>query len=142
MTEPTPINKRRRYTKADKAKAVGIAEVSSQRAAADQTGIPLSTIHVWFQSEEFARLRTEKADVVGEMFWAGVQVGVEQVIAGLKGDAKLSEKSVALGILYDKYALMTGQATNRSEHRELSDEMDDHEKDVLQGILRDAAVSE
>ena len=126
---------RRRYTKGQKAEVVGIAAMEGQRGASEITGIPLSTIHSWMNSPEFAQLRTEKREAVEEMFWAGIQVGLKAVIEGLSGDAKLGEKSVALGILYDKHALLTGGATGRTESRDLTGTLSDAD---VQVVIREA----
>jgi hypothetical protein len=115
-----------RYTEAQKAEAVGIAAVSGQTAASEQTGIPLSTIHSWWMKPEFAGLRNEKREAVAEMFWTGIQIGLKSVVEGFQsGEAKLNERAVALGILYDKHALLTGGATNRSESRDISGTLSD-----------------
>jgi hypothetical protein len=97
---------RRRYSQDQKAEAVGIAAIEGQTAAAELTGIPLTTINAWFNKPEFVDMRSEKREAVEQMFWVGIQIGLKAVIEGLTGgDAKLSERSVALGILYDKHAL-------------------------------------
>ncbi len=119
MTEPTPI--RRHYSRQRKAEVVGIAAVEGQRETARLTGVPLTTINAWFNRDEFVQLRTEKREAVEEMFWAGIQVGLKAVVEGLTGDAKLGEKAVALGVIYDKYALLSGNVTSRSETQSITD---------------------
>ena len=37
--------------------------------------------------------------------------------------------------LYDKFALMNGAATARHENRDVTDSLDDHEKDALREML-------
>ena len=111
---------RRRYTKAQKAEVVGIAVMSGQRSASEATGIPLSTVHAWMEHPDYAQLRTKTREDVAEQFWAAIQISLKAVVDGI-ADGKLSEKAIALGVLYDKYALMTGGATGRMENRELND---------------------
>ena len=112
----------RRYTKAEKAQAVATATMTSTEAAADTLGIPRKTIEYWEQQPEFAELRLKSRDDVADQFWAAIQIGLREVGKGLTDpDEKLHAKSVALGILYDKHALLTGGATGRMESRELDD---------------------
>lgn len=113
---------RRRYTKQEKAEAVAKAAVTSTEAAAEELGIPRRTLGYWTTLPEFAELRQKTREGVADMFWAAIQIGVDQVAQGLLNpEAPLRDKATALGILYDKHALMTGEATSRSEHRDIAD---------------------
>ena len=116
---------RRRYTKTEKAEVVAIAAFEGQAEASRVTGIPLTTINAWWKHPDFVELRTRKSQEVEEYFWAGIQVGLRAVIEGFGGEAKLGEKAVALGVLYDKYALLSGKATSRTETHDWK--FDDHE---------------
>jgi hypothetical protein len=111
---------RRRYTKADQARVVALAEMKGQTVAAEETGIPLTTINQWYHRPEYVDMRTKTREDVAEQFWQAIQIGLKAVVEGIS-DGKLSEKAIALGVLYDKYALMTGGATGRTESRELND---------------------
>lgn len=126
---------RRRYTKRQKAEAVAAATMTNTDAAAETTGIPESTIRYWLDKPEFAELRTKSRDAVADDFWAAIQVGLKEVAAGLTGDAPLRDKSVALGILYDKHALLTGGATGRTESRDLTGTLSDAD---VRGIIHEA----
>jgi hypothetical protein len=106
---------RRRYSEKTRAKAVGIAAVEGVTEAERQTGIPKETIHYWANLPEYAQLCTTAREVVVQQFWVGIQVGIEAVTAGLKGDAPLNHKADALRTLTDKYALLNGEATERTE---------------------------
>lgn len=106
---------RRRYSAKTRAKAAGIAVVEGVTEAERRTGIPKETIHYWLNKPEFAHLRTTARETVVEQFWVGVQVGVEQVIEGLKGDAPLNHKAEATRMLADRFALLNGEATTRTE---------------------------
>lgn len=120
---------------AERARAVGIALVDGPQAASDATGIPRTTIVQWTALPEYDELRQKTPEKVADMFWAAVQIGVDQVALGLLTDAPLRDKAVALGILYDKHAMMTGQATSRYESRDLTKVFDDHELDLLRGAI-------
>ncbi len=116
---------RRRYTAKTRAQAVGIAVVEGVTEAQRQTGIPKQTIDYWTQKPEFGHLRTTAREMVADELWVGIQVGIEQVVAGLRGDAPLKEKAHALGVIYDRHALLTGGATGRTESRDLTGTMAD-----------------
>ncbi len=124
---------RRSYTAGQKANALGIAAANGVTAAERSTGIPKETIQYWTTKPEFAQLRTTAREMVIDQFWVAVQVGLEQVIEGLKGDAPLKEKSVALATVYDRHALLTGGATARSESRDITGTISDAE--LLAAIL-------
>jgi transposase-like protein len=117
---------RRRYSKTEKARVVADALNSSTEAASERAGIPRSTVRYWLDQPEFASLRHETREAVAEQFWAAIQVGLKEVANGLRDpDTALRDKSVALGILYDKHALLTGGATNRSESRDITGSISD-----------------
>jgi hypothetical protein len=119
---------RRRYTKTEKARVVADALNSSTEAAAERAGIPRTTVAYWLDQPEFVALRHETRENVAEQFWAAIQVGLKEVANGLRDpDTALRDKSVALGILYDKHALLTGGATNRSESRDITGSISDAE---------------
>lgn len=109
------------------------------RPTARKRGIPESSIRVWQHSEEFARLRARKREEVQEEVWAAFQMGVHRIMELMPQTEDMNKVAVATGIIYDKLALMTGQATSRTETRELSEALDDHEREALSAIIRDAA---
>ena len=104
------------------------ATLSSTEAASEALGIPKSTLRYWLDQPEYVELRTKTRDDVAEQFWAAIQVGLKEVAQGLLDpDAALRDKATALGILYDKHALLTGGATNRSESRDITGSISDAE---------------
>ena|SRR3990170_165464 len=129
---------RRKYTAKQRAEAVGIAVVEGVTRAEETTGIPKTTIDYWTHKPEFVGFRTTAREVVVEALWVGVQVGINEVTKALRGDAPPHQKAAALAVLYDRYALMTGQATSRSENRTLTEGLDDHERDALRRLLEEA----
>jgi hypothetical protein len=130
---------RRRYTQADKAKVVALAEMKGQTVASEETGIPLTTINQWYHRAEYVELRTKTREDVADQFWASIQIALKAVVDGIE-DGKLSEKAIALGVLYDKYALMTGGATGRTESRELNDLPDSAYVEAIHEAKRLAGV--
>ena len=117
----------RRYTRKEKAAAVAQATLSTVEAAAAATGIPRTTIDYWMDQPEFVELRSKTRDAVADEFWTAIQVGVKEVAKGLLGDAPLRDKATAVGILYDKHALLTGSATSRTEARDITGTIADAE---------------
>ena len=118
----------RRYTQEQKAQAVAEAMLTSTEAASETLGIPRRTIGYWMEQPAFAALRQQTREQVAEKFWSAIQIGVDQVAIGLQNPkAPLRDKATALGILYDKHALLTGSATSRSESRDLTGTMSDAE---------------
>lgn len=131
---------RRRYTKAEKAKVVALASMTSTLQAAESIGANESTVRYWIDQPEFAHLRDKSRDQVADEFWTAIQVGVKEVARGLTDpDTPLSAKSVALGILYDKHALLTGGATGRTESRDLTGSLAD--ADIIDAILEAESIA-
>ena len=139
----------RNYSRAQKAEAVGIAVARGQTVAGEVTGIPKTTIHSWMKSEEFAELKETAREGVADIFWASMQVGLDEVTKGFRSDASLKDKAYALGIVYDRHALLTGGATNRSESRDITGSLSDaeliaavREADRITGESRAASPAE
>lgn len=129
----------RRRTAAEKAQAVGIAVVEGTTAASEKTGIPRKTIAYWRDQPEFAELRQQKKEDVAADVWAAFQAGVRRVAELIPLTDDLQKVATATGIIYDKFALMAGHATSRSEHRELLADFDDHEREAVERWLHDLA---
>lgn len=119
------MTQRRRYTRSEKAEAVGMAVMAGAKATSERTGIPRRTIDYWANLPEFADLRTKTREDVADQMWAAIQMGVQEVAKGILGDAPLRDKATALGILYDKHALLTGSATARTESRDITGTLSD-----------------
>lgn len=137
MTEPTPIRAHRRYTKRQKATAVIAAEMSSVAAAAEGLGIPETTLTYWFDAPEFAELRAKTREDLASETNSMAHLVLGEIRRRI-GEFEPRDLSVLYGILTDKGQLLSGGATSRTEHRELVDEMDDHEREALRSILADA----
>lgn len=125
MTQP-----RRRYTKADKATAVIAAEMSTVQAAAEATGVPESTLRYWMDDPKFAELRAKTREEAA----AGFQVLMHAAQARLYDLIPTMEPrdlTVLLGVATDKAQLLLGEPTSRNEHRSVTDDLDDDEKQRL-----------
>jgi hypothetical protein len=135
------MTERRRYTARERAKAVGIATVDGVTAAERTTGIPKETIQYWTTKPEYAQLRTTAREVVVEQLWIGVQVGIEELTKGLRSDAPVHQKAQAFEALAERYSLLNGEPTHRSETRTVTDGLSDHEKAALRAVI-DQAIAE
>jgi hypothetical protein len=123
---------RRRYTKREKVTAVLAADMTSQEAAAEATGIPRTTIRYWLSDPELAELRhnaragmAEEALVVARLAWGKLAEAIRN------GKLDAEQLLTAVGIATDKATLLSGGATSRHETRDLTANLDDHERDAL-----------
>lgn len=116
-----------RVTKARKAEAVGLSEVIGIRPAARQLNVAESTLRRWRADPEMAQLRAETKDEVAGDMWAGFQLGIRRIVELLPNEKDLKAVAVATGVIYDKYALLTGGATARSEQRDITGTISDAE---------------
>ena len=120
---------------ARQAEAVGLSEVIGIRPAARKMGIAESTLRGWRDKPEYAQLRAETKDAVAEDIWAGFQVGLHRIVELIPTEKDLKAVAVATGVLFDKHALLTGGATNRSESRDITGSISDGE---LSAAIREA----
>ena len=127
---------RRRYTKREKAEAVATATMTSTAAAAEKLGIPETTLAYWMKSQDFVELRAKTSEDVADTMWVTMQVGVRRIAELIPQTDDIAKVGVAVGILYDKRALMTGGATDRTESRDITDRLDDHEAQLLGDAIR------
>jgi transposase-like protein len=131
VSEPIPIRKRRNYTKRDRAKVVGASEVMGIRPAARDAGVPESTIRHWRAMPEMAQLRAEKKDEVAADTWATFQLGVRRVAELIPQTEDVQRVATAAAIMFDKFALMMGQATDRVETRDVTATLPDDELEAV-----------
>lgn len=126
---------RRRYTHKQRSEIVGQAEVIGVRPAARKSHVPESTIRHWRESPLMAQLRAEKREDVAQDVWAGFQAGVRRIIALMDQTEDMAKVAIATGVLFDKYALMSGEATSRHETH-ITEGWQDHEKAALREVIR------
>ena len=123
----------RKYDRKTKLAVVMAADMVGLVQAEKQSGIPGSTIAYWMDKPEFAEFRAkareEMADeikVVAHLAWKRI---AETIGTMEPRDALFAaEKATSL------HLLMTGEATSRSEHRDISDP-DDAGLDALEQAL-------
>jgi len=127
---------RRRYTRKQKLSAVMASDMLGVVAAADSSGIPESTIRYWAQKPEFAEYRAktredlaEEVGIVAHLAWQRVGEALRAGTLEPRDALFAADKATTL------YQLVTGEATNRTESRDITDTLDDHERDALRKVL-------
>ena len=132
---------RTRRTATEKAHAVGVALAVGVSEAERRTGIPKNSIQHWVTRPEFVQLRTSARAMVLEQWWAGIQEGAVSLMADMTGTAPLRDKAAAFSALVDRYALLAGEATSRTESKTLTDDLDDTEKQRLRDWIDGLAAA-
>ena len=134
--------KPRRYTKAEKVTAILAAEASSVMAAAQETGIPRTTIIEWLDRPEFVILRhnareamAEEAGVVARLAWQKLGLAIAN------GELEGRDLIFAAGTATDKTQLLRGEATSRTETKALTDDLNDTEKQRLRDWIDGLAAA-
>lgn len=137
MTEP---RKYRRYTRRQKATAVMAATLTTVAAAAEETGIPATTIGYWLDQPEFGELRAKTRVEIAAGSIVLAQLAQAELSKKIKaGEVEPRDLAVIYGIAIDKGQLLAGEATARTEHRELLDGASDETVDAVEGWLLDVA---
>lgn len=128
--------RRRRYTAQQKVTAVVEAEVNGPEQAASKTGIPRTTILYWLDRPEFVALRQKTRDEQRDGYRVLIAKAQER-LASLIPEMEPRDLTVLLGVAQDKDLLLSGGATSRSESRDLTHELDDHERAALKSVVSD-----
>lgn len=134
MVEPTPIRKQRKYTKKQKLSVVLAAEMVGVTEAARQAGVPQQTVSYWLDDPKLGEFRSkaredmaEEAKMVAHLAWRRV--------AELIPEMDPRDATFAAEKASEYYQLLTGEATSRTESRELLSGFDDGEKEAAAGWL-------
>jgi hypothetical protein len=120
---------RKTWTKrpaAAKAKAVGIALLEGVTEAERQTGIPKESIHYWLDRPEFAHLRTRAREDMATDVKAAFLRALARTVELLDTETDLRAVGDVADKLGNRYALLSGEATARTEHRDI-DDVDDRD---------------
>ena len=105
----------------ERAEAVGLAVVIGQTKAAEQLGIPLSTINRWWNDPVNGSYRESKREDMADALRIGFFMGLRRIIALIPDEMDLGKLNATTGTIFDKLALLEGRATERTEHRTLDD---------------------
>ena len=114
----------RRYTKRTRVTTVIAAELSSNVAVSDATGIPESTIRLWRNDPELAKYCDKARDELGEGATMLAHRALELISARLP-DFEPRDLTILFGVLVDKAQLLSGGATSRLESRDISGTLSD-----------------
>ena len=129
---------RRRYGTRTRVKSVTKALATSVAAASRATGIPEDNIRRWMNDPEMQEYAAKTREEIADESRA-LSVKVLGEIYRRLPDYEPRDLSVLYGILVDKGQLLSGQATARSETRDLTGTFDDEEWGKLKDVLREAA---
>lgn len=116
--------------------AVLAAETSGQMAAAKATGIPRETIRDWMQRPEYAEIRLKVRADLAEEYKVAAHLAVARVVE-LMPTMEARDAIFAFEKAATLSQLLGGQATSRTETRELLDGFDDHETDAMSDWFRE-----
>ena len=104
------------------------AETGNLSAAARAAKCSISTASKYVDpatKDEFEDIRNEKrVDIIEALGAARIKLLNSMVEDDTLKKASLNEKAVAFGIVTDKHQLLTGEATERHEHRNTSEARD------------------
>jgi hypothetical protein len=109
--------------------------MSSVAAASDQLGIPERTISHWRDDPRLAELAAKTRDEVADGFRVLTGLAIDR-LAQLIPTMEARDLTILAGVAVDKGQLLAGGATSRTEHKELLQDFDDHEKDAVRDWLR------
>ena len=139
MTKLTVVKPRRSYTRRQKVTAIIAAEMTNAATAAEQAGIPESTLRYWMDNPKFAELRAKTREEEASGFRVIVH-RVQERLFELIPTMEPRDLTILLGVATDKSELLMGAATSRTEHRDLTAGFDDHESALLGDMFRKAIV--
>ena len=123
---------RRRYTRKQKLSAVMASDMLGVVAAADQSGIPATTIEYWLHKPEFAEFRTKTREDLAEEVGIVAHLAWQRVAEALKrGDLEPRDALFAADKATTLYQLVTGEATQRTEQRDITADLKPEEAAAL-----------
>ena len=133
---------RRPYTRKQKLATVMAAELVGVTEAAKQAHIPHQTVSYWMDRPEFGEYRRKAREDLAEEVGVVAHLAWQRVAEALRAD-RLEPRDALFAA--DKatslFQLVSGQATQRTETRDLSTLLPDHEKEALADAI-DAWIKE
>jgi hypothetical protein len=131
-----PMSERRHYTKKTKLAAVIAADMSGVVEAERQTGIPESTIRYWAAQPEFAEIRAKTREDLADEIKIVAHLAWERIAQALRaGDMEPRDALFAAEKATSLRLLMSGDATSRTETRDITGSISDGE---LAAAIREA----
>src|SRR5438094_565412 len=104
--------------KREKVTAVIASEITTIKAAAKKFGVPERTLRHWREDPELAELAAKTREDMAEGALALAQATMSEIRRRLP-EFEPRDLAILFGVLIDKGQLLNGEATSRSEHREL-----------------------
>lgn len=124
------------YTKRQKATAVIAAELTNPTAAAKATGIPHQTIRRWREDPEMREYVTKTRDVLAEEMQALAALAVATIVTDVRaGKFEPRDLVTLMGVATEKSLLLSGDATSRTETRDLTHTLPDAD---IRAAIREA----
>lgn len=103
--------------------AVAEAEVNGAEQAAERTGIPRTTILYWLDKPEFVELRQKTREEQRDGYRVLIARAQERLVSVIP-TMEPRDLTILLGVAQDKDLLLSGDATARSESRDLTHDLD------------------
>lgn len=126
------MTERRRYTKRQKLATVMAADMVGVVAASEQSSIPESSIRYWAQKPEFAEYRARAREEMAEEVGIVAHLAWQRVAEALRaGTLEPRDALFAADKATTLYQLVSGEATSRTETRDITDTMTQEQKDAL-----------
>lgn len=120
----------RKYPKATKAALVLLADQTSVNAAAEAAGVPRKTLEYWLDRPEFADLRQRAREGWGDDAVLTARIGWG-LLAERMPDMSDGDLIDATDLATTKALLLKGEATNRTETRDITDVLPDEDRAKL-----------
>jgi hypothetical protein len=116
----------RHYTKREKVTTVLAAEMTSNLSAERATGIPNQTISRWRDDPELRSYVDKTRDVMAEEMSGLAALAVQAIQKALRaGEFQPRDLVILLGVAVEKSLLLSGDATSRTETRDISGSIPD-----------------
>lgn len=126
----------RPYSKRQKATAVIAAELTNATAAGLATGIPHQTIRRWRDDPEMREYITKTRDQLAEEMGALAALAVATIQQDVRaGKFEPRDLVTLMGVATEKSLLLSGDATSRTESRDITGTISDPE---LREAIREA----
>ena len=130
------MTQRRRYDRRTKLSVVMAADMVGVTEAARQAGVPHETVSYWMDRPEFAEYRRKAREDLAEEVGVVAHLAWQRVAEALRsGSLEPRDALFAADKATSLYQLVTGQATSRTEHRDVTDSLDDLEREALSASI-------
>ena len=121
----------------ERAQVAGLAMIVGVPEAAEATGVSERSIRRYLEDPELSELATRKQELVDQEWWAFVQKGFRRTADLLDKTDDPQKAATATAIIYDKLALSRGQATQRTETKDITIGLPDDVKRDLRDRFSD-----